>query len=226
MFRNTFLATAIAGSLTALATTAHGASVSFNADNNWTKGTLSFTGTDGTNVTAKASLYDNALPDPTFYGDPYIASWAGSAGGIGICSGDQHVRTNTNRTASCYDNHQVDGYGSNEAVIVSFVGRQVELLSATFSYVGYNDGYEVFQQDGSGFDVGLNLPNKCWVCTVSNFDIGSDTSFAFGAYWSDDDWKLKALEYEVIPTPLPATGLMLIAGLGAFGFGRRRKTRS
>ena len=205
------------------ATLGHAASVSFNQSNNWTTGSLSFLGTDGTTVTAEGLLYDSALPDPLFYGNPYIASWSGSSGGIGICSGDAWVNTNTNGLASCNDNHQVDGSGSNEAVVVSFIGKQIDLLSATFAYVGNNDDYELFMQGTSGLNLGLALPNDCFVCTVSNFSVGADSSFAFGAYFWDDDWKLQALEYEVVPTPLPAAGLLLLAGLGGFAFVRRRK---
>ncbi len=216
----------LALSLATFAASANAAVVSFNENNNWTQGALSFTGSDGTTVTAQGSLYDDKFPDPLFYGDPYIASWAGSSGGIGICSGDKKVNTNTNSVWSCSDNHQVDGRGSNEAVVLNFVGRQVNLLSATFAYVNNNDDYEVFALNGGGFNVGVSLPNNCWICTVSNFSVGSDSSFAFGAYQKNDDWKLRALEYEIIPTPLPATGLLMMAGIGALGFARRRKARS
>ncbi|MCX7567503.1 VPLPA-CTERM sorting domain-containing protein [Sulfitobacter sp. F26169L] len=215
----------LALSLAAFAAGANAAVVSFNENNNWTKGALSFTGSDGTTVTAQGSLYDDKRTDPLFYGDPYISSWAGSFGGIGICSGDKKVKTNTNSISSCNDNHQVDGKGSNEAVILNFVGRQVNLLSATFAYVSRNDDYEVFMGNGGGYNLGMSLPNNCWTCTVSNFSVGSDSSFAFGAYHKNDDWKLQALEYEIIPTPLPATGWLMMAGIGALGFARRRKTR-
>lgn len=216
----------LALSLAAFATGANAAVVSFNENNNWTKGALFFTGSDGTIVTAQGSLYDDKLSDPLFYGDPYIASWAGWSGGIGICSGDKKIKTNTNSVRSCKDNHQVDGKGSNEAVILNFVGRQVNLLGAAFAYVSNNDDYEVFAQNGGGFNAEVSLPDNCWICTVSNFSVGSDSSFAFGAYHKSDNWKLRALEYEIIPTPLPATGLLMMAGIGALGFVRRRKNRS
>lgn len=217
----------IASCLTAFFGTAvSAATVSFNVSNNWTQGSLAFTASDGTIVTADGSLYDNALPNPTFFGNPYIASWSGSAGGIGICSGDSSVSTTTNSTSTCSDNHQVDGNGSNEAVIVSFGNLLVDLVSVTFAYVGDNDDYEIFLQTSDEFATNLTLPDNCWVCTVSNFNVGADTTFAFGAYYGDDDWKLYAVEFTPISViPLPASGLLLVAGLGALALQKRRKSR-
>ncbi|GJL90867.1 VPLPA-CTERM sorting domain-containing protein [Hyphococcus sp.] len=123
------------------------------------------------------------------------------------------------------DDHQVDGDGGNEVLILHF-NQQVQLASALFSYVGSNDDFDFFADtNGDGIlerlaqdiDIpGSNLASLMSFNVVSNY-------FGIGASGYNDEWKLKAITaIPVSDVPLPAALPLFLAGLAGFGFASRK----
>lgn len=149
---------------------------------------------------------------------------------------------------SRYDNtHQVDGSGLNERLVLDF-SMPVKILSAKFSYVGSDDGFDFFfDQDDDGtlewIFQGEDIPGSGFFGT---FDFTKLTDmyigdlFALGASvskcvkkkrsgkckkWVAHDWKLKAITVEkhIPEVPVPAALPLFLAGLGALGWAKRRR---
>ena len=152
---------------------------------------------------------------------------------------------------SIYDNtHQVDGYGLNERLVLDF-SAPVKILSATFSYVGSDDGFDFFfdgDNDGTLEWVfqGEDIPGGGSWPYIETFDFTTLANiyisdlFALGASVSEcvrynrygkcrkyvtHDWKLKAVTvHKDIPEiPVPAALPLFLAGLGAIGWAKKRR---
>lgn len=149
---------------------------------------------------------------------------------------------------SRYDNtHQVDGSGLNERLVLGF-SMPVKILSATFSYVDSDDGFDFFfDQDNNGslewIFQGEDIPGNSWIGTfdfTSLADMYIGDLFALGASvskcvkrkWNgkckkyvSHDWKLKAITVEkhIPEVPVPAALPLFLAGLGALGWAKRRR---
>ena len=212
--------------LTLVASAATAAEIRFDTYKAWTTGTHTYSnGTES--VTAEAWKYDAAIP-PNLFGNPYLGSWGGTSGGIGICSGS--LGSGTGGCAN--DQHTVDGDNGNEAVVLDFGSLVVKLTSITFAYADSDDAFEVFAfGNGTGasatdYDFSNLVSCGASVCTKTNFVIGEGSIFGIGAFSSVSEWKLQAITFDIIPTtevPLPAAGWMLLAGLGGLAAAKRRK---
>lgn len=212
--------------VTIVASAATAAEIRFHEYRAWSTGSQTYTnGTES--VTAEAFNYSDAHY-PTLSGNPYMASWSGSSGGIGICNGTPDYSLNDTCAS---DQHTVDGDNHNEAVVLDFGSLVIKLTSITFAYADSNDQYDVFAfGNGIGaaatetdFDNSMNCGSS--VCTMTNFIIGEGSIFGIGAFYDDSEWKLKAITFDVIPpgeVPLPAAGWLLLAGLGGLAVAKRR----
>ena len=140
----------------------------------------------------------------------------------------------SNNTYGCYtyytcttdDKHTVDGSYWDDFLILSF-SQDVQLTSADFSYFGDHDDFRLFYDlngDGVLGDEDF-ITYKKDSDPFFDFPVVSTSLIGFVATGSNDSWKLKSVHGHVSPVPLPASGLMLIAGLGALGAARRRRSR-
>lgn len=170
--------------------------------------------TSGLGVTIDATAHH--LNDNGSIGIPYqIGQWGS---GLGVIS--PHDNT-----------HQIDGYGPNEVVKLSF-SRVVTIERAWFSYVGHNDDFSFTVVDGvnSGtYYASTDIPDD------RSYEFKNDwtgTMFGFGASGWNDDYKLKKIKFSYDPTPpnnpplvpLPASGWLLLAAFGAAAAMRKRKS--
>ena len=212
--------------LTLVASAATAAEIKFNTSKGWNTGSYIYTN-GSESVKAEAFHYSDSLP-PTLGGNPYLASWTGMYGGIGICSG--YPGSGTGGCAN--DQHTVDGANNNEVVILDFGSLVVKLTSITFAYADSDDFFDVLAfgngTDAAATDGGLNKSVSCGasVCTKTNFSIETGSIFGIGAFRDRSEWKLQAITFDIIPTtevPLPAAGWMLLAGLGGLAAAKRRK---
>ena len=134
--------------------------------------------------------------------------------------------------------HQVDGHNGNEVVILRF-DHTVRLVSAMFSYVGGDDGFDYFVDLGSDGSLDrvaqdVDIPNNnlfdffALNLTGDIFGIGASYSeyekWKKKKKWITHDWKLKAVTVEKIAEiPVPAALPLFLAGLGAIGWAKKRR---
>jgi hypothetical protein len=203
---------------------ASAATIDFNVAKDRSQGALIYS-SGSQSVSVEAFLYTNYVDGlPTLYGNPYLASWPGEAG-LGICSGTVDAAGN------CSEDEQVDGAGDNEIAVLDFGSLIVQLTSITFSNVERDDRYDVLifgngtAAAATEAQATILLPNDCSTCTVSDFVIGQGSIFGIGGFSANTEFRIKSVSFEVVPqvVPLPATGVLLIAGVGAIASLRRRK---
>lgn len=123
----------------------------------------------------------------------------------------------------------VDGRNFNDILLFSF-DRAVDLFRIDFDNTDNNDDF-VFFAISDAFELAGSI-------SVEFFDIGSDgsdegffnfgpaiagTIFGIGAVQNNDNFRVEGMTVEVSAVPLPAAGLMLLAGVGGLAAMRRRK---
>ena len=135
------------------------------------------------------------------YGTAYTAGWDY---GLFIC-------TDTSQRYGCQDNnHQIDGHGPLETLFLDF-GASVELISATFSYIGSNDNFSLLADGNLVLDnADLDKGSGKYLISQYNFEPGILGSvFGFGAYYYDDDFKLLGIAVKSVPEPSSLIMMML-----------------
>jgi hypothetical protein len=167
---------------------------------------------DGLSLDVTAFRYSDSYAPA---GDAYVGQWSN---GLGVWArGDS--------------DHQIDGYGKNDALVFSFATPIERLHSVTFHYTDWNDDFELFVEDGSGWNrVGeAAVPNDLWDWDDhSTYTFAGDYSgslFAIGAKGHNDDFKVRGMTVdwnEPAPIPLPAGAVLLLSGVAGLAAARRR----
>lgn len=126
-----------------------------------------------------------------------------------------------------HDEHTVDGYGPNDFIQIVF-SETVTLKSIGFGYFSSDPKYDYFRwlADASGNGA---IGNGDWMsastkAASSVTPTGSYVTgkvFGFAAFGDKDSWKLWTVNVDRLPPPppipLPAAGVLMLAGLGGLG---------
>ncbi|MGP1356726.1 VPLPA-CTERM sorting domain-containing protein [Roseicyclus sp.] len=202
-----------AGMLALSAGAASAASVSFNLGTGPGSDVTSNSGTavraisDGLRVHITGRVFRHGIGSTSATSD--ATAWSN---GIGLLRNQWH-----------HDSHLVDGH-YDEYLMLNF-SEEVRLTSLTFSYADHRDDWRVYSGSFADFtfeDSG-QLSNAGFVQTALVDSLALGTHFLVGTRNSHSGWKLQGLTVDLAPVPLPATGLLLLAGLGGLAVMRKRR---
>lgn len=118
------------------------------------------------------------------------------------------------------ENKQIDGQGIQfrETLNLEF-DNLVTLLSATFTKVDSGDEFKLFV-DGTQLVSDTQIPDSGTFDFTSSNATGTVLGFSIGD--SDDDYFLKSVEVQEVPEPTSILGSLLVSGLGAMFYKKRR----
>ena len=164
--------------------------------------------------------------------DAYLRSWAGSSGGLGICSAaNTSLCTYGSNESGGRDEHTIDGGGPNEIALLDFGSLNVEITSVTFAYWDSNDDFDYASYSSATVgqtplvwkeDVDISGSGVRTYNFASGTLVGS--VFGFGSDYSGDEFKLRGITYaEISAVPLPASSLLLLGAIGGLAAVRRKK---
>ncbi|MEP3333705.1 VPLPA-CTERM sorting domain-containing protein [Sedimentitalea sp.] len=155
------------------------------------------------------------------------SSFSYSVDGIGVTVTAEHYffgwqdsdvsRTGSGLGASSYgwDNPQLDGI-VDERMTFSF-DQDVSLMSIDFASFGLGDAYDIYVDSGAGMSLIDSASSNPY--TFSPYLVGDTLSIGVDGLFSS----FRVSSLEVTAVPLPASGLLLLGGLGGIAALRRRR---
>lgn len=215
MFK-TFTRVAVAATISAFALPTAAATFDFtggaNGGNGNYDGNYSAT-VDGITVDVTAGVYDGT--DLFGSADTIIET---DCNGVFLCP---RVVTKNNEGLGVGEDFGIFGSISSDIdgliddLITFTFSQAVDLSTMAFSLVDADDDFDLFI-DG----VLVSEENNIASLAAGTFGIG--TSFSIGADAITDDFRIASIEVSAVP--LPASALLLLAGIGGLGALRRRKS--
>jgi hypothetical protein len=112
-----------------------------------------------------------------------------------------------------HDSAWIDGFNGNDLLTLRF-SREVNFHDVVFA--GWDSRYDSFDLFVDGVLVAPEERTGSGAFSLAGL---TGTFISFGADAWDDAFKVESIN--IAPVPLPATALMLLAGLGGFAFFRR-----
>jgi PEP-CTERM motif-containing protein len=167
---------------------------------------------DGNNVSGYVVGNNN-----TYAADPRLNR---TGSGIGV-----------NNQAGTDDSNTVDGSNWDDFLQLAF-SKNVQMVSVEFGsfnagFPGYDDFRIMYDLSGNGaLGAGDFVTFSEDDNPFSSFPVVSDDVFGFLATGANDDWRWKSITVEVSAVPLPASSLMLLAGVGGLAAMRRRQKKN
>lgn len=154
------------------------------------------------------------------YGNDTIIDTDCSNGGCGYLFRQVRKSNSGMGVSGFFDGSSIDGNFGNDLLTFTF-DRVVDFGQILFSGVDANDDFDVFV-DGALVLADVNIAQ------ANPFDLSSllpatGSSISFGADGRFDNFRIAAISVSAVP--LPASALLLLAGVGGLGAMRRRKNK-